>query len=74
MFDFPGFAKQLLKDNKRSIQWLADELGKTRSSTDRMLNRSRWYFDEIVEVGDVFGLSHNQYINGSKKSKDASHV
>ena len=60
---------QILKEKKRSIAWLAGEIGLDKSNLNKTLKNSRFiYFDLIYNIS--IALEYDFFAYGSQKLKE----
>jgi plasmid maintenance system antidote protein VapI len=60
-----------LKKHNKSYQWLADELGVSKSFIQHMINGTRTFTSErIFQVSNILGVSVNELINNERESKE----
>lgn len=64
------YVSSWLKQHKKSYQWLADELGVSKSLVQHMLNGTRMFTSErIFQVADVLSVSVNDLIHEKEEAK-----
>jgi DNA-binding phage protein len=70
---FSEYTRHLLDEDQRSLQWLADKVGTSRSSIDRQLEHNNWKWDRLVSIAKAFGMHYDKFIREARKMK-GSHV
>lgn len=64
-----SYVSNWLKQNDKSYQWLADELGVSKSLVQHMLNGSRTFTSErILQVASVLNVSIDELIQEKQTS------
>lgn len=66
-----AYVSNWLKQHNKSYQWLADELGVSKSLVQHMLDGTRIFTTErIFQVANVLGVSVDELINDKKESAE----
>lgn len=66
-----AYVSNWLKQYDKSYQWLADELGVSKSLVQHMLNGTRTFTSErIFQVANVLDVSVDELINDKQESKE----
>lgn len=66
-----SYVSNWLKQHQKSYQWLADELGVSKSLVQHMINGTRKFTSErIFQIANVIGVSVDELINGEQESKE----
>ncbi|WP_106496144.1 helix-turn-helix domain-containing protein [Lentibacillus sp. Marseille-P4043] len=65
------YVSNWLKQHKKSYQWLADELGVSKSLVQHMINGDRTFTSErIFQVSEVLDVSVDELIDKKSPSKE----